>query len=143
MEAGTEYDGTAIIGALKAGYAVAVTDYQGYTNGSVAAYSAGKGEGNDVLDIARAAREVPESGITGSNPVLAWGYSIGGQAVSWAGEIQPTYAPDVKLIGVATGGLPQICRRSPYSATAQSARALRSTACSGSKSPPSRRFAAN
>ncbi len=31
MEAGTEYDGTAVIGALKAGYAVVVTDYQGYT----------------------------------------------------------------------------------------------------------------
>ena len=106
MEAGTEYDGTAVIGALKAGYAVVVTDYQGYTNGTVPAYSDGKSEANDVLDIARAAREVPESGITESNPVIAWGYSIGGQAVSWAGEIQPTYAPDVKLIGVATGGTP-------------------------------------
>ena len=106
MENGTEYDGTAVIGALKAGYAVVVTDYQGYPNGSVPAYSAGKSEGNDVLDIARAAREVPESNITESDPVVAWGYSIGGQAVSWAGEIQPTYAPDVKLIGVATGGTP-------------------------------------
>jgi pimeloyl-ACP methyl ester carboxylesterase len=106
MEAGTEYDGTAVIGALKAGYAVAITDYQGYTEGSVPAYSDGKSEGTDVLDIARAAREVPESGITEGNPVVAWGYSIGGQAVSWAGELQPSYAPDVKLIGVATGGTP-------------------------------------
>ena len=31
MEEGTEYDGGAIIAALKAGYAVAITDYQGYT----------------------------------------------------------------------------------------------------------------
>ncbi len=106
MEAGTEYDGTAVIGALKAGYAVAVTDYQGYTTGTVPAYSDGKSEATDVLDAERAAREVPESGITESNPVIAWGYSIGGQAVSWAGELQPSYAPDVKLIGVATGGTP-------------------------------------
>ena len=59
-----------------------------------------------MLDVERAARELPESGITESNPVIAWGYSIGGQAVSWAGELQPSYAPDVKLIGVATGGTP-------------------------------------
>lgn len=106
MEAGTEYDGTAVIGALKAGYAVVVTDYQGYTTGAIPAYSDGTSEGADVLDIVRAARELPESGITESNPVIAWGYSIGGQAVSWAGELQPSYAPDVKLIGVATGGTP-------------------------------------
>ena len=108
MEAGTEYDGTAVIGALKAGYAVVITDYQGYTASVFAnpAYSDGRSEGTDVLDIVRAARELPESGLTETNPVLAWGYSIGGQAVSWAGELQPSYAPDVKLIGVATGGTP-------------------------------------
>jgi pimeloyl-ACP methyl ester carboxylesterase len=106
MEAGTEYDGGAIIAALKAGYAVVITDYQGYTNGAIPTYIAGKAEGQAVLDIERASRQLPESGITESAPVIAWGYSQGGQAVSWAGELQPTYAPDVKLAGVATGGTP-------------------------------------
>ncbi len=106
MEEGTEYDGGAAIAALKAGYAVAITDYQGYTSGSVQPYLDGKSEGDAVLDIVRAARQLPGSGATESTPVTAWGYSQGGQAVGWAGELQPTYAPDVKLIGVAAGGTP-------------------------------------
>lgn len=106
MAAGTEYDGGAIIAALKAGYAVLITDYPGYTTGSISPYTAGKPEGQSVLDIVRAARQLPGSGITESNPVIAWGYSIGGQAASWAAQLQPTYAPDVKLIGLAAGGVP-------------------------------------
>jgi hypothetical protein len=106
MEEGTEYDGGAIIAALKAGYAVVITDYQGYTTGGVQPYLDGKSEGQAVLDIVRAAKEVPGSGITATSPTIAWGYSQGGQAVGWAGELQPTYAPGVKLIGVAAGGTP-------------------------------------
>jgi pimeloyl-ACP methyl ester carboxylesterase len=107
MEEGTEYDGGAAIAALKAGYAVAITDYQGYAEGAVfQPYLDGKSEGDAVLDAVRAARQLPESGITESNPVIAWGYSQGGQAAGWAGELQPSYAPDVKLIGVAAGGTP-------------------------------------
>ncbi len=104
--AGTEYDGGAIIAALKAGYAVAVTDYQGYTNGAVPTYTAGRAEGQAVLDIVRAARQLPEAGLTESNPTIAWGYSQGGQAVGWAGEIQSSYAPNVPLLGIAAGGVP-------------------------------------
>jgi pimeloyl-ACP methyl ester carboxylesterase len=106
MEEGTEYDGGAIIAALKAGYAVAITDYQGYTVGSLPPYLDGKSEGQAVLDIVRAATELPGAGITAADPTIAWGYSQGGQAVGWAGELQPTYAPGVKLIGVAAGGVP-------------------------------------
>ncbi len=103
---GTEYAGAEVVEALKAGYAVDLTDYQGYTNGAIPTYTAGKSEGQAVLDIVRAARELPEAGLTESNPTYAWGYSQGGQAVGWAGEIQSTYAPNVKLSGVAAGGVP-------------------------------------
>jgi len=106
MEEGTEYDGGAVIAALKAGYAVAITDYQGYTTGGVQPYLDGKSEGQAVLDIVRAAKEIPGAGVTATDPAIAWGYSQGGQAVGWAGELQPTYAPEVKLIGVAAGGTP-------------------------------------
>jgi pimeloyl-ACP methyl ester carboxylesterase len=106
MAAGTEYDGGEIIAALKAGYAVTITDYQGYTTGTLPTYIDGKSEGQAVLDIVRAAKELPESGITASTPTIAWGYSQGGQAVGWAGELQPSYAPNVDLIGVAAGGVP-------------------------------------
>ncbi|MGH2864306.1 MAG: lipase family protein [Solirubrobacteraceae bacterium] len=106
MTAGTEYDGGAIVESLKRGYAVTVTDYQGYTNGAVPTYSAGKAEGQAVLDVVRAGRQVPGSGITEKDPVIVWGYSQGGQAAGWAAEIQPSYAPDVKMIGLAAGGVP-------------------------------------
>jgi hypothetical protein len=103
---GTEYDGAAIIDSLKAGYAVDLTDYQGYTNGAIPTYTAGKAEGQAVLDIVRAARELPAAGLTESDPTYAWGYSQGGQAVGWAGEIQSSYAPSVKLSGIVAGGVP-------------------------------------
>jgi hypothetical protein len=103
---GTEYDGAAIIDSLKAGYAVDLTDYQGYTNGAIPTYTAGKAEGQAVLDVVRAARQIPGSGLTESDPTYAWGYSQGGQAVGWAGELQASYAPDVKLSGIVAGGVP-------------------------------------
>jgi secretory lipase len=106
MAAGTEYDGGAAIESLKRGYAVTMTDYQGYTNGAVPTYSAGKAEGQAVLDAVRASRQVPGSGISASAPTIVWGYSQGGQAASWAGELQSGYAPDVKMVGLAAGGTP-------------------------------------
>jgi hypothetical protein len=104
--AGTEYDGAAIIDALKAGYAVDLTDYQGYTNGAIPTYTAGKAEGQALLDVVRAARQVPGSGLSESDPTYAWGYSQGGQAVGWAGELQSSYASNVKLSGIVAGGVP-------------------------------------
>ena len=106
MIAGSEYAAGEIIQALKAGYAVDVTDYQGYTNGAIPTYTAGRAEGQAVLDVVRAGRQVPGSGLSESNPTYAWGYSQGGQAVSWAGELQSSYAPNVKLSGIAAGGVP-------------------------------------
>ncbi|MGO9490173.1 MAG: lipase family protein [Solirubrobacteraceae bacterium] len=103
---GSEYDGSAIIDSLKAGYAVDLTDYQGYTNGAIPTYTAGKAEGQAVLDVVRAGRQVPGSGLTESDPTYAWGYSQGGQAVGWAGELQSSYAPNVKLSGIVAGGVP-------------------------------------
>jgi hypothetical protein len=64
MITGSEYAGGEIIEALKAGYAVDVTDYQGYTNGAIPTYTAGKAEGQAVLDIVRAARQLPGADLT-------------------------------------------------------------------------------
>ena len=116
MEAGTEYDGTAIIGALKAGYAVDVTDYQGYTNGAIPPTGRQVRGPGGARHRARREAKCPESGLTESNPVVAWGYSQGGQAVGWAGELQPTYAPDVKLSASPPAAPPPTCWPSPNSA---------------------------
>jgi pimeloyl-ACP methyl ester carboxylesterase len=38
--------------------------------------------------------------------VLLWGYSEGGRNAAWAAELQPTYAAELPLLGVAAGGVP-------------------------------------
>ena len=85
---GTEYDGGAIDRRrCKKGYAVAMTDYPGYTNGALPAYMAGMAEGHAVLDTVNAAQQIPGSGISSSAPVVIWGYSQGGQAAGWAAQL--------------------------------------------------------
>jgi len=102
----TEYEiGSAQL-LLAAGYAVTITDYAGYTTGTRHPYVAGQVLGHNVLDIVRAARAIPGSGITTNSPVAIWGYSEGGSAASWAGELANSYTPDLKLVGVAAGGVP-------------------------------------
>jgi hypothetical protein len=103
---GTEYDGASIVGALKKNYAVDVTDYEGYTNGAVPSYIAGRAEGHAVLDIAKAAPQLPGTSISSGAPVVIWGYSQGGQAAGWAGQLISSYAPEVHFDGVAAGGVP-------------------------------------
>lgn len=106
LNQGKDYEAANISAALKAGYAVLVSDYQGYTNGATPTYLAGASQGNAVLDIVRAATQVPLSGITSSAKVAIWGYSQGGQSAAWAAQRQSAYAPGVKLTAVAAGGVP-------------------------------------
>ena len=50
---------------------------------------------------------MPGTGLTGvKTPVGMWGYSGGGLATSWAAELQPGYAPELHVAGVASGGTP-------------------------------------
>ena len=58
-----------------------------------------------MLDIVRAARDVTPD-VDVDAPVLLWGYSEGGRNAAWAAELQPEYAPDVSLVGLAAGGVP-------------------------------------
>lgn len=106
MAAGTDYETANIVAALKAGYAVVVSDYQGYTNGATPTYLSGASQGNAVLDIVSAAVKVPFVGLSSNAKVAVWGYSQGGQSAAWAGQLQPAYAPNLKLVGVAAGGVP-------------------------------------
>jgi pimeloyl-ACP methyl ester carboxylesterase len=88
---------------LGAGYAFVATDYEGLGTPGDHPYVVGPAEGRDVLDAVRAAAQLPETGIAPSSPVLVWGHSQGGGAAAWAGELQPTYAPELRLVGVAAG----------------------------------------
>ncbi|MFN8037488.1 MAG: alpha/beta fold hydrolase [Acidimicrobiia bacterium] len=84
---------------LKAGYAVAATDYEGLGTPGLHPYLVGASEGRGVLDAARAARRIPDAHA--GNRVVIFGHSQGGHAALFAGQIAPTYAPDLKVVGTA------------------------------------------
>jgi Secretory lipase len=106
LAAGSEYEASNISQALQQGWDVEVTDYEGYTTGSTPTYVAGLSEGHAVLDIVRAAAQVPGSDVTADSPLTIWGYSQGGGASAWATVVQPTYADELHLLGDASGGVP-------------------------------------
>ncbi|WP_067710816.1 lipase family protein [Nocardia yamanashiensis] len=83
------------------GWAISMPDYLGPT----VAYGAAKLGGMVTLDSVKAVKQVSELGLADVPTVLA-GYSGGGMATSWAGAMQPTYAPDLKLTAVVAGGIP-------------------------------------
>lgn len=102
------------LGMVARGWAVAVPDYLGPT----AAYGAAKMEGQVTLDGIRAVQRFQQLPLAGS-PVALLGYSGGGLATSFAAALAPTYAPELKLAGVAEGGIPsdlaQIAQNLAYS----------------------------
>ncbi|MEV6430396.1 lipase family protein [Nocardia sp. NPDC051463] len=83
------------------GYAVVMTDYQGPRM----AYAHGPTQGREVLDGLRAALVFPFAGLAGS-PTAMIGYSGGAIATIWAAQMQPTYAPELRMLGAAAGGTP-------------------------------------
>ncbi len=99
LQDGTEYETANIVALLKQGWAVVVSDYQGYTTGSQSLYTVGAAEGHAVLDAATAADQVPGTGLSSSAPTAIWGYSQGGQAAAWAGQLQSAYDPSLVVHG--------------------------------------------
>ncbi|MGC4062300.1 MAG: lipase family protein [Aquabacterium sp.] len=114
FDAGTEYENANIVAALKAGYAVLVSDYAGYLNGQQATYLAGRSQGHAILDIFKAATQIPSSGVSATAKIGIWGFSQGGQTSAWAGELLSSYAPELQsqVVGVAMGGIPANFRAS-------------------------------
>ncbi|MFJ3304132.1 lipase family protein [Streptomyces sp. NPDC086549] len=100
------YEGPNIAALLNAGYAVAATDGQGYMDGQVHPYAVGAEAGHATLDMARAASRVPGSGVSPDAPVGIWGYSEGGSGSLWAAQLARSYAPELDVVGSASGGIP-------------------------------------
>lgn len=84
---------------LAAGYVIAATDYPGLGVEGASSYLLGVPESNSVLDAARAARAISETGS--SDRLLLWGHSQGGQAAMFAAQRAADYAPELALEGVA------------------------------------------
>ncbi|MFE0021209.1 lipase family protein [Amycolatopsis sp. NPDC059021] len=106
IDMGAFYEQPGLDDLLDAGYAVAVTDYEGYHQDPKTTYVVGKSEGPAVIDSVRAAQRLSETKLSPGAKVLFRGYSQGGGAAAWAGQLQPSYAPELNLIGVAAGGVP-------------------------------------
>ena len=87
--------------ALQRGWTVVAPDYEGPRSMFLGA----EGEARGVLDGLRAARAFAPAGIDPSAPLGLWGYSGGGFASSVAAQMQPRHAPELKLSGVALGGV--------------------------------------
>ncbi|MFI7190150.1 lipase family protein [Nocardia nova] len=96
--------------ALTRGWVVAVPDGEclGLTGMGPHTFLAARAGGQIVLDLARAARLVPDlagDGETARMPLLAWGYADGGRAVAAAGELHAEYAPELDLRGLCAGAV--------------------------------------
>ncbi|RSS52208.1 lipase [Streptomyces sp. WAC07061] len=103
---GTAMEANLIQQYTQRGWAVVVTDYEGLGTPGVHTYTVGPSAGHAMLDAARAAIRLPGTGLSADTPVGIVGYSQGGQASSWAAELQGSYAPELKVKGTATGGVP-------------------------------------
>ncbi|WP_200886737.1 lipase family protein [Phaeacidiphilus oryzae] len=90
--------------ALARGWAVAMPDFEGPKS----VFMAGIQAAHAVLDGLRAVRNFDRDGIGRANPVGLNGYSGGAEATGWAAQLQPRYAPDVKLAAAAVGGMPAV-----------------------------------
>jgi hypothetical protein len=106
MQSGTFDEQFAVDNLLAQGWAVAVTDYPGLGTPGDETYAVGIPEGYAVLDALRAATLLPGGGLTTTAPMGIEGYSQGGGAAGWAAQLQPRYAPGLRLQGVAMGGTP-------------------------------------
>lgn len=103
---GSEYEGLFAKGLLARGYAVAMTDYEGLGTPGDHTYVNREVSGNAVLDMVRAAQELPEAQLPDDGPVALYGYSQGGGASAAAAELAHTYAPGLDLKGVVAGAVP-------------------------------------
>lgn len=93
-------------------WVVVAPDYTGMGAPGNQPYLIGQGEARSVLDAVRASRQLKHLSV--SNRAVVWGHSQGGGAALWTGQLQPTYAPDISLEGVAaiapTSDMPALAR---------------------------------
>ena len=90
--------------AIARGYVIAATDYTGLGTPLPNPYLVGASVAHDMLDSVRAARAIRGAGA--GDRYVVWGESQGGHAALFAGEYARSYAPELKLVGVAAAAPP-------------------------------------
>ena len=89
---------------LSKGYVIVAPDYAGLGTSGVHHYLVGEEAARDVFNLARAARSIKAT--QAGNDLAVMGWSQGGQAALFSGEIQRAYAPETRLhaiVGLAPG----------------------------------------
>jgi acetyl esterase/lipase len=84
---------------LDRGFVIAATDYAGLGGQGMHPYLIGVSEARAVLDSVRAARQLPDAAA--GDRFAVWGHSQGGHAALFTGEEAASYAPELRLVGVA------------------------------------------
>lgn len=89
---------------VERGWVVTATDYEGLGTPGRHPYLVGVSEGRGVLDVVRAAAELP--GVDLDRRTLVWGHSQGGHAALFAGQLAPSWTPELEVVGVVAGAPP-------------------------------------
>ncbi|MBF6329103.1 lipase family protein [Nocardia transvalensis] len=84
---------------LQRGWAVSVADFEGRQGH----FAVAREPGYMILDGIRAAEHFAPLGLNEHTRVGLFGNSGGGLATGWAAQMQPQYAPEINLAGVAMG----------------------------------------
>ena len=87
---------------LAVGWTVVYPDYEG----PYSEYAVGRLSAQITLDSIRAAEQFAPLGLNAQTPVGINGYSGGAIAASWAATLQHSYAPNLNIVGIASGGTP-------------------------------------
>lgn len=82
-----------------AGYVIVATDYVGLGTEDSHPYLVGTSAARSVLDAVRAARQIEDAHA--GRRFAVWGHSQGGHAALFTGIQAASYAPELKLVGVA------------------------------------------
>ena len=89
---------------LDRGWEVTASDYQGEGTPHIMPYLAGVSAARNMIDIVRAARQLPAAHA--SSNYMVWGHSEGGQTAMFGLDIAASYAPELHLDGVVAGAPP-------------------------------------
>jgi len=88
--------------ALDAGWTVVYPDHEG----PYGAFAVGRLAGQITLDAIRAALAFPDLGLSSTTRIGLQGYSGGAIATAWAASLQRSYAPELNIVAVVSGGTP-------------------------------------
>lgn len=100
------YESLVVGDLLLRGFAVTVTDYARFGTPGAHTWLNRLEQAQANMDIVRAARRLPDTGINPEGPVGFMGYSQGGSAAAGTAELLASYAPELDVVGIYAGAAP-------------------------------------